>query len=418
MSASDSGVPSSRTLAGQFWNALPLAALLLGPRATVQEVNDSARTLLGYAQDDLVGLGVGELLAGERPDVRGAAEALPDPGAADAELETRVRKKDGEAIPVRLSFAQLQPGDAGDVRTLVLLHDLRRVKRAERRYQDLFDHHMAGVFRATTEGTILECNAAAAQMLGYEDPDALVGTVFWEYYRGDGQRLRESRARLEADGELTDWEAPFRRQGGDQLVVLASVVRTTPLDSDDPILIGSFVEVTDQVKLRKELETMAYRDMLTMLPNRRFLDQHAQKLLALADRHDKHVGVAYLDLDDFKEINDRWGHNTGDEVLEAVANRLRRSIREGDVAARIGGDEFVVIWSDLPAARDALRGTRRILKRAGKPLDVDDGPTSVSLSAGVATFPEDGDDLGTLLRCADEAMYAAKNEEASSVQMA
>jgi len=156
---------------------------------------------------------------------------------------------------------------------------------------------------------------------------------------------------------------------------------------------------------------MAYHNPLTGLPNRRFLQEQAKKALALAERHDRYVGLTYMDLNNFKAVNDQWGHETGDEVLVTVGERAERAIRESDVVARIGGDEFAVLWVDLDDPGAARPATRRIVQNIEEPVQVGDKRFSLVASAGIATFPDDGETVEELLRQADRAMYRAKELE-------
>lgn len=413
MTVAEADPLSPDQLTGQLWGALPLAALLLGPDGTVCRANDRACHLFDCEADQLIGVETGALLADEPPGMQGPSGVgtgvLSSINPASTELETHIRTPDGRAVPVQISFSQLD--DAGRGWTLVLIRDLRRTRAAEKRYQELFEHHIAGVFRATLDGTILECNAAAARVLGYTDREALEGRTFWGHYREDDQWVEEVRSHLEAEGALRDWEVPVERRDGTPITILVSLVRTETVSGGGLDLIGSFVEVTEQVQLRRKLEAMAYRDALTGLPNRRALLQYARKHLALAERQERHVGLTYLDLNHFKQINDRRGHDVGDAVLRAVADRLRESTRAEDLVARLGGDEFAVLWSDLDALDGgALAGTRRILDISDEPLEVGDDAISVRLSAGIATYPGDGADIDALLQRADEAMYAAKEK--------
>ena len=109
-----------------------------------------------------------------------------------------------------------------------------------------------------------------------------------------------------------------------------------------------------------------------------------------------------------KAVNDEWGHETGDEVLVAIAERMRRTTRERDVVARIGGDEFAVLWADLDTSDEALAATQRVVKTFDEPFHVGNKQFHLDISAGVATFPADGESIEELLRRADEALYRAK----------
>jgi diguanylate cyclase (GGDEF)-like protein len=160
---------------------------------------------------------------------------------------------------------------------------------------------------------------------------------------------------------------------------------------------------------RERLEHIAHHDTLTSLPNRLLLGDRLHQSMAQAQRRGQSLALAYLDLDGFKEINDRHGHDVGDELLIAVAQRLKAALREGDSLARIGGDEFIAVLVDLEQAADCGPVLDRLLLAASDPVTVGNGQVlKVSASIGVTFYPQDDVDADKLLRHADHAMYLAK----------
>jgi diguanylate cyclase (GGDEF)-like protein len=160
---------------------------------------------------------------------------------------------------------------------------------------------------------------------------------------------------------------------------------------------------------RERLEHIAHHDTLTSLPNRLLLGDRLHQAMAQAQRRGQSLALAYLDLDGFKEINDRHGHDVGDELLIAVAQRLKAALREGDSLARIGGDEFIAVLVDLEQAADCGPVLDRLLLAASDPVTVGNGQVlKVSASIGVTFYPQDDVDADKLLRHADHAMYLAK----------
>lgn len=168
-------------------------------------------------------------------------------------------------------------------------------------------------------------------------------------------------------------------------------------------------DITESRRHKEELERIAYYDVLTNLPNRRLLSDRIKQGTARADRNGEILAVCYLDLDDFKPINDRYGHEVGDKFLVAVAEKLKRTLRADDTLARLGGDEFVILLSGLTRAEEIQVVIDRVLTAITAPVQVDDVMMTLSASIGVALYPDDNVDADTLLRHADQAMYAAKN---------
>ncbi len=236
----------------------------------------------------------------------------------------------------------------------------------------------------------------AAEVLGRQafefiHPDDLDATLLEAAQVMDGVNQRHFRNRyLHKDGHPVDmqWAASWQPGHG--------------------VRIGVGREVTELRRVERELEHLATHDPLTGLRNRRYLHQALTQALTHAESTGEGLALLYIDLDGFKAANDRAGHDAGDRVLQEVATRLTRALRQGDIAARVGGDEFLIL---LPGCRDAnaarevadtLRDRLRdVFLLAGHPFQLD-------ASVGIACYPVDGEDPGTLLAHADRAMYAVK----------
>lgn len=159
---------------------------------------------------------------------------------------------------------------------------------------------------------------------------------------------------------------------------------------------------------QKQLERLAHYDPLTGLPNRLLLADRLRHALAYARRHDRPLAVVYLDLDGFKAINDRHGHQVGDDLLVVVSQRLQSSLREEDTLARLGGDEFMAVLVGLEQPQDYQPIATRLLQLAAAPVELGAHTLSVSASVGVTLYPEDNVDADELICHADQAMYQAK----------
>ncbi|WP_295447952.1 diguanylate cyclase [uncultured Thiodictyon sp.] len=163
---------------------------------------------------------------------------------------------------------------------------------------------------------------------------------------------------------------------------------------------------------------LAHHDSLTGLANRRLFEDILNEAVSTAGSTGEHLAVMFVDLDGFKGINDTWGHAAGDQVLCQVATRVQGVVRPPDTVARLGGDEFAVLLRDVSGCPAALDLGQRILAAVSKPMELADGPAGIGASIGVSWFPEHGPDGATLLRCADEAMYAVKIHGKHGVAMA
>ncbi|WP_096200682.1 sensor domain-containing diguanylate cyclase [Bacillus sp. FJAT-45350] len=171
---------------------------------------------------------------------------------------------------------------------------------------------------------------------------------------------------------------------------------------------GQLIDITKRVLLQNELKQLAYFDDLTDLPNRKLLDRHIEKALARSKRHNHNFTLMFIDLDDFKIVNDTLGHEAGDTLLKEVVSRLNHSIRDEDLISRIGGDEFIVVFEETNN-EEIETIAQRILDNVSQPYLINEQEAKISLSIGVSMYPDDGEDKETLIDHADKAMYFAKN---------
>lgn len=171
-----------------------------------------------------------------------------------------------------------------------------------------------------------------------------------------------------------------------------------------------FERIKLEKKIKEQNEEMAYlsaRDPLTGLLNRRSFKEYAEKLLSLAKRENKRVSLFFIDLKDFKQVNDQYGHVFGDQVLEIIASRIEKSVRSSDVVARFGGDEFVVLAYNC-TRHDSTNLAEKMAQSIEEPVEYEGRTISVGVNIGIAVYPEDGQDIDELIKLADIAMYNAK----------
>jgi diguanylate cyclase (GGDEF)-like protein len=174
----------------------------------------------------------------------------------------------------------------------------------------------------------------------------------------------------------------------------------------------TMTEVAEHATLQMAFK--AERDFLTGLPNRALLADRLAQSITLARRHGKRVALMYLDLDNFKDINDSLGHSVGDQLLQSTAKRLEGCVRHSDTVSRQGGDEFVVLLSEIEAVQDAARAAQKLVKAMAEPHLIGDHRLNVTLSIGISLYPDDGADAEAVLTNADTAMYHVKRNGRNS----
>jgi diguanylate cyclase (GGDEF)-like protein len=175
--------------------------------------------------------------------------------------------------------------------------------------------------------------------------------------------------------------------------------------------------ITERKERLNQLEEMAYYDQLTNISNRRCFFQQLQIELEEAEENQSILSVLFIDLDNFKEINDRFGHQTGDEVLVIFTKRVKQMLRSTDTFSRLGGDEFVVLLSNLRSAKDPQTIANRMMERITQRLSIDGQTLYISVSIGIASYPEQGTSREMLLTNADQALYEAKKKGRKCVEV-
>ena len=266
------------------------------------------------------------------------------------------------------------------------------------------------------KNNILLANEHFLEMTGYRNAD-LVGYAFSDFLvkRHGARSYSDIFTSLEAMGR---WEgqAWIKVKDGEDALRFVSIYSTFDEDGFALQRVILISEVTDYRKARELINQQANFDSLTGLPNRRLMLDRLEQLIKQASRSHKSLAVIYIDLDNFKDINDSRGHDFGDELLRSVSARLRGEVRETDTVARIGGDEFVVLLGELDRPENADIIIRETLKKLAEPFLIQDQTVYATASFGISMFPNDGNDGKALLLCADQAMYAAKSNGRNSYQ--
>lgn len=387
---------------------------------TVTEVNRGFAEQVGMEREEILGKELAELPIGFRDEDREELERRLDEEGEVRNFPLRVIVGDEERVHL-LSSRVVEMEDGRYVVSVAKdITDRHRaeaeIRASERRYRKLFEQNVAGTFRTTLDGEILECNEAFARMFGFDSPEEMEGRNALELYKETGDRERYLR-RLRDEGTLAGVELQLKRRDGTPLWVLESSFLVESPERDEPVNMGTLVDIDERKRLEAELQRMAYHDSLTGLANRRLLRAQAERALSLGARRGEEVGLVYLDLAQFKSINDRFGHDAGDQVLAEVARRLRARCRESDVPARIGGDEFAVLLSEVGDVDGAVAAARRLKEGLGEPFHVGQRSVKVEARIGVAVYPRHASNYDQLLTRADQAMYRARGRGQEEIRI-
>ncbi|EPR43379.1 diguanylate cyclase/phosphodiesterase with PAS/PAC sensor(s) [Desulfovibrio sp. X2] len=284
-------------------------------------------------------------------------------------------------------------------------------KEAQRRLElmgQAFAHAIEAVLVCDARGRVLEANPAFNVLTGFGHEEIGGRLLRRLVVRYNGREtLRAMVAGLREKGEYAgDIACPCKNGGSFPARLSVGAVPDGP--DGTPCYVALFHDMTEDKKKEERIRYQAHHDSLTGLPNRALFQDRLGMAVARAERRNARLGVCFLDIDDFKRINDSMGHQVGDELLCDVARRLTAFMRAGDTVARLGGDEFVIMAEDLRDQADALRVCERITAAFAEPLAAGGVPHHLTVSTGVTVFPDDGVNPQMLIRNADLAMYRAK----------
>ena len=400
-----------------FENA-PVGVALVGIDGRRFRVNRSLCEMLGCSEEDLLGE---NYLEHVHPDDRQIStehfQRALEEGAGSYELERRYLSADGHVV-WNLTSVSLIRDSEGNPSYFVCLHqDITERKLAEEAlrsseefFRALYENVHHPIFILDEDLNFVDVNPHACEFFGYSRE---------EFKR---MKLRDitppeelenqivSAETMRHEGEIFVPERRLRKKNGEIVTVTADAARVTRADQE--LYVSKITDITERKEAEKRLKYQATHDLLTDLPNRHlFMDRLKRALRLTRRRRGRKVVVLYLDLDNFKVVNDSLGHEAGDLLLVAVGERLRWCLRPEDTLARFGGDEFAVLLEEVETPSDAAKVAERMVERFRAPLVVDGRELFLKPSIGIALGTARQNTAEELLRDADTAMYQAKGQD-------
>ncbi|NMG14738.1 EAL domain-containing protein [Aromatoleum bremense] len=393
------------------------AIIMIDAAGRIGYWNPAAERIFGFTAAEAIGQEVHVLLAGEDggDTARRALTAFRAQGEGPVVgklLELTARRRDGSAFPVELSVSALQLH--GEWHAVGVVRDISYRRESEEALllrDRAIESSGDGIMISSAElhdYPFTYVNPAFERITGFSAAEA-VGHNGRFLLGKDMQQVGLDEIRL-ALREGRDGRAELRnyRKDGSQFWIELSVSPVRNRVGQVTHFVSVMHEVTERKRYEEELEHLANHDELTGLPNRNLLADRLDQAIAQAARDGSEVAVLAVDLDNFRLVNDGLGHTCADQVLHAMGVRLLSCVREGDTAARMGSDEFVLVLPGVGADEAAYVVQQRIQVETTRPLDVDGQELVVSCSIGISLYPRDGGDRHTLMRNADAAMHAMK----------
>jgi diguanylate cyclase (GGDEF)-like protein/PAS domain S-box-containing protein len=384
--------------------------LTTDPAGVVRFANARAQRMFGYSREEMEGVTITKLMPVPFLNTPGVRISDYIGARMHAGLPKVVGwRKDATTFPAEL-WVQAMNVD-GSSGLVIIVRDISERLRGENlasRLGRLLDSAMEEIYIFDAQTLLfLEVNQGAQRNLGYP-VEQLLGMTPLEISEDlDASMFQSYLTRLRG-GDIGHLSYRCRHRRADGSSYPVEVRLNYSREEEPPVFMAIAADIAERQAVEEHLHQLAHFDALTGLPNRTVLQDRLDQALLAAGRSSRMVAVYFLDLDHFKPINDQHGHEVGDRVLKAVAERLRQCLRSTDTVARLGGDEFVVVAQGLHSNDDASQLAQKILDSLSPPLVIDELDLRIAASIGVAVYPVLDTDAESLLRHADSAMYQAK----------
>jgi len=281
----------------------------------------------------------------------------------------------------------------------------------------IYNQTHEGITITDTDGKIIDVNPTFCKITGYTRSEILGQNPS---ILSSGKQSHEFYAEMwDTLNQVGHWQGEVwnRKKSGEVYAELLTISSIQDENDKTTHHVGLFSDITANKEQQKALEFMAHYDVLTQLPNRSLFVDRFNQAIAHSKRTDTLLAICFLDLDEFKPVNDSYGHDVGDQLLIQVAERIKDSIRQEDTVSRQGGDEFAILLSDIDSPFQGEQMLQRLINKIAQPYFINNNTISISASIGVSLYPLDKSDLDTLLRHADQAMYQAKSAGKNRFQL-
>jgi diguanylate cyclase (GGDEF)-like protein/PAS domain S-box-containing protein len=396
-----------------------VAGIALLRHRRIERCNRRMEELFGYGKDEMIGCST-RVWYGDEEVWQSLAEVYTELAAGrEAHRELWYQRRDGTRFWGRLAGRAFDPAQPHEG-SVWIIEDITREKEEHEELvlaRKVFEVNSEAIMVTDAQNRIVRVNAAFEAITGYceaevlgSDPKILgSGRHSPEFFRSLWQTLL---ANGHWEGEIWDL-----RKDGTEYPKWLHIDTIRDGDGNISHHVAVFSDISERKASEERIRYLAQHDALTGLPNRFTLAVHLEHALARAERSKDKIGVMFIDLDNFKTINDTLGHHIGDLLLCEVARRISSAVRKSDIVARIGGDEFVVVLEAAPRLPvDAGTVAQKILERVSEPIRVDGNDLHTTPSIGIGIFPDDGADIETLMKNADVAMYHAKGAGRNNFQ--
>lgn len=407
----------------RHYDIAPVGYITLDDKRMIIELNQTLATMLGVEKQTLIGRSFNDIIYDLDQDIFYFCQQALMASQTLKACELRLNCQNNKTITVKLDCVLEQHKDA--IRLHIAISDISHLKVIEKSLDlaaTVFEKCGEAIIITDADLNIVHVNDAFELSTGYSSKEAL----------GKTPQLLQS-GRHDASFYLNMWnklkqeqqwqgEVWSRRKDGELYPEWLSITAIRDEQNEVTHYVGMFTDITQRKNEEAQIHFMAFYDHLTLIPNRRLLEDRLNQAIALSHRNYHYGALMILDIDYFKDINDTYGHLTGDLLLQHVANRLSACVREEDTVARQGGDEFIVLLSDLGddpliAERHATNVAKKIISSLSESINVNGYVLQITASIGITMFPTDTDNIADLLQLADSAMYQVKRSGRNNYEL-
>uniref|UniRef100_A0A7U3YEW3 Diguanylate cyclase with PAS/PAC sensor n=1 Tax=Geobacillus sp. (strain Y4.1MC1) TaxID=581103 RepID=A0A7U3YEW3_GEOS0 len=376
---------------------------------TVRRVNHVVETVLGYSADEMIGRLFIIFVAREdrKRALRHLQKAIE---GGSEEYEVSVYHRAGKKVNLQIkNVPVIVHNQVAGVFCIAknIMEKKQRLASCGERYRKLVEFLPEAIIVFNTEGKIMYINLAGVKLLGGKQKKDIIGNAIWKFFRNAAQIAPKKRKQWQNSSDVQEiFVEEFVRLDGKPIYLEVSL--SSVEYAGESAMQGIFRDVTEKINYEKQLEFLAFHDPLTKLPNRRLFFDIVDKSIIEAERTKSGLAVLYLDMDNFKDVNDTFGHDIGDELLKQFAKRIKKNVGEHNVVCRIGGDEFLVLLKGVKERTDVHQIAKRLSTNIRKPYRIKHLTIRTTASMGIAVSPIDGTTSKALIHHADQALYQAK----------